>query len=92
MAKYDNAPFAKVNGEAFREMMRREPDRQTFTLTRDQLEAICRDLIEYTDRDADASAWAAQATKNAGENGILRARLETAFAELKACRTTKVEV
>jgi len=47
MAKYDLAEFAAINARAYREYMARHPDQQRISLTREQLEAICRDLEDY---------------------------------------------
>ncbi|MDQ2787979.1 MAG: hypothetical protein M3Y58_23615 [Chloroflexota bacterium] len=66
--------FAAINARCYREYMARHPESR-ITLTRSQLEAICRDLADYTDRDADARGWAEQATKTAAENARLRERL-----------------
>ena len=66
---------AVVNGVAFREMMTREPEREIWSLTRGQLEAICRDLIAATKRDEEAAQWAEQATKNAADIHRLTARI-----------------
>jgi hypothetical protein len=78
MAKYEYAPFAATNAKAYRDYLAKHPDAEQIPLTRGQLEAICRDLEAYTDRDADATAWAEQATRSAGEVGVLRARLADA--------------
>jgi membrane-bound ClpP family serine protease len=76
MAKYDLAPFAALNAKAYRDYLAKYPKRHTVFVTREQLEAICRDLEAYTDRDADATAWAEQATKNAARIAELEAVLE----------------
>lgn len=46
MAKYDLAEFAAINARAYREYMARHPESR-INLTREQLEAICRDLDDY---------------------------------------------
>jgi hypothetical protein len=78
MAKYEYAPFAAINAQAYRDFMRDNPATVYISLTRAQLEAICRDLSDYTDRDADATAWAEQATRSAARIAELEHELRVA--------------
>jgi hypothetical protein len=78
MAKYEYAPFAAFNARAYRAYLKRHPKEQHVTLRREQLEAICRDLLDYTDRDAEATAWAEQATRNAARIAELEHELRVA--------------
>lgn len=85
MAKYDLAPFAAINANAYLEYMAKHPEQEHIALTRGQLEAICRDLADYTDRDADATGWAEQATRSAGAINRLTLALERIRDQTKAC-------
>jgi hypothetical protein len=78
MAKYEYAPFAATNAKAYRDYLAKYPQQRTIPLTRAQLEAICRDLSDYTDRDAEATAWAEQATRSAARIAELEAELRIA--------------
>jgi hypothetical protein len=96
MAKYEYAVFAATNAKAYRDYLARQPDAEHVTLTRGQLEAICRDLSDYSDlhadmeqgaeviaalaayRDADATAWAEQATRSAARIAELEHELRVA--------------
>jgi hypothetical protein len=73
MAKYETAWAAKINGNAYRDHLSRHPDADRITLTRAQMEVIIRHLCDYTDRDADATAWAEQATRSAARIAELEA-------------------
>jgi hypothetical protein len=78
MAKYEYAPFAALNAKAYRDYLKMHRGLQKITLTREQLEAICRDLLDYTDRDAEATAWAEQATRSAARIAELEHELRVA--------------
>jgi archaeosine-15-forming tRNA-guanine transglycosylase len=53
MAKYEYAPFAAINAQAYRDFMRDNPATVYISLTRAQMEAICRDLSDYSDLHAE---------------------------------------
>ena len=78
MAKYELAFLARVNGNAYRDYLTKHPEAETITLTRPQMEVIIRDLCAYSDRDAEATAWAEQATTNAARIHILEVAIEDA--------------
>jgi hypothetical protein len=78
MAKYDTAMFSATNAKAYLGYLAKHPGLRHITITRGQMEAICRDILDYADRDAEATAWAEQATRSAGEIGVIRARLADA--------------
>jgi hypothetical protein len=84
ITKYDLAPAARSNAEAYRAYLRGHPDGMYVTLTRGQLEAICRDLADYADLYDDARGWAQQATANAAEIARLRGTLAKSQERLHA--------
>jgi archaeosine-15-forming tRNA-guanine transglycosylase len=76
MAKYETAWAAKINAKAYRDYLAKHPQQRAIPLTRAQLEAICRDLSDYSDLHADATAWAEQATRSAARIAELEAERE----------------
>jgi hypothetical protein len=77
----DHLDPAAINARAYRDYLERHPRVTAITLTRPQLEAICRDLEAYTDRDAEATAWAEQATRSAAEMARLRVVVDAALRD-----------
>jgi hypothetical protein len=77
--------LAKYNGLAYRDFLARHPDLEKITLTRQQMEAIIRDLIDYTDRDEEATAWEEQATRSAARIAELEATLTEVLAMERRC-------